>query len=138
MSYMASFLLFLFIFSLAFLSIGTAQDRAPHGIAYENPMALSPSAYEFFHPKDQTSSAKKPCAESNCAPLPLAAQVEATQQHESKSATAQKGGSRMGAGAIAGIVFGFVFAVFLTMGVYHVVTMRRNNMNRANSVQPDA
>ncbi|XWS28962.1 hypothetical protein CRYUN_Cryun25bG0116100 [Craigia yunnanensis] len=136
MSPFASFLLLLS--SLALLSIARGQDRAPHGIAYENPMAFSPSAYEFFHPKTEEPDTKNPCAASNCSPLPIAAQVDARKELESKVSTQQKSGHRLGAGGIAGIVFGLAFAVLLAMGVYYALNTRRANANRANSVQPDA
>ena len=131
-----SFLLLLS--SLALLSIARGQGRAPHGIAYENPMAFSPSAYEFFHPKTEESGTKNPSAASNCSPLPIAPQVESTKALESKVSTQQKSGHQLGAGGIAGIVFGLAFAVLLAMSVYYVLNTRRANANRANSVQPDA
>ncbi|XP_062171039.1 uncharacterized protein LOC133876809 [Alnus glutinosa] len=137
MSPMVSFLLF-FSF-LTILAINArAQDRAPHGVAYENPMALSPSAYDFFHPTTQKPKTEDPCHASSCSPLPIAAQVvEATPAHESRDLS-PRNGNRVGAGGIAGIVFGLVFAVLLTMGVYYVTITRRANMTRTNSVQPDA
>ncbi|KAB1221669.1 hypothetical protein CJ030_MR2G024022 [Morella rubra] len=128
----------LFFSSLTILSIVRAQDRAPHGLSNENPIAFSPSAYDFFHPDTHT---KDPCSLNNCSPLTVAAQVvEATRAHESRFPTSQTqhGRSRMGAGGIAGIVFGFVFAVLLTMGVYYVRITRRANVKMANSVRPDA
>ncbi|XWS53271.1 hypothetical protein CRYUN_Cryun11dG0143100 [Craigia yunnanensis] len=130
--------LLLLLSSLALLYIARGQDRAPHGIAYENPTYFSPSAYEFFHPKTEEPDTKNPCAASNCSPLLIAAQVEATKELQSKASTQQKSGHRLGAGGIAGIVFGLAFAVLLAMGVYYVLNNRRANANRANSVQPDA
>ncbi|XWS71817.1 hypothetical protein CRYUN_Cryun03dG0170600 [Craigia yunnanensis] len=136
MSPFASFLLILS--SLALLSIARGQDRAPHGIAYVNPMAFSPSAYEFFHPKTQKPDTGNPCTASNCSPLPIAAEVEGTKALESKVSTQQKSGHQLGAGGIAGIVFGLAFAILLAMGVYYMLNTRRANANQANSVQPDA
>lgn len=137
MSPMVSFLLF-FSF-LTILAIARAQDRAPHGVAYENPMALSPSAYDFFHPTTQKNKTTDACHASSCSPLPIAAEVvEATPAHESRDLSPRKG-NRVGAGGIAGIVFGLAFAVLLAMGVYYVtITRRANIMTRTNSVQPDA
>ncbi|KAF8396576.1 hypothetical protein HHK36_018200 [Tetracentron sinense] len=129
MTPMATFFLF-FLSSLFFFSIAR-EDRAPHGIAYENPMAFSPSAFEFFHPNI-------PCIESDCAPLPLVAVLQASQEHGSKLSTPQTSGRRVGAGGVVGIVFGFVCAVLLAMVVYYVGITRRVNMNQANSVRPDA
>ncbi|XP_059660576.1 uncharacterized protein LOC132306970 [Cornus florida] len=131
---MASILVFTF---LTFLSITRAQERAPHGLSYENPMAFSPSAFDFFHPNTQQPGTKTPCAASNCSPLTLAATVKSSSAHESRS-TPESSGNRMGAGGIAGIVFSFVFAVLLAMGVYYVTITRRANLSRrTNSVQPD-
>ncbi|CAK9174380.1 unnamed protein product [Ilex paraguariensis] len=127
----------LFFWILSMLSLTRAQDRAPHGIAYENPVAFSPSAFDFFHPNTQQPSSENPCGASNCSPLPLAATVQSSPAHESRSKP-NAGESRMGAGGIAGILFGFVFAVLLAMGVYYVVITRRANMSRTDSVQPDA
>ena len=132
MSASASFLVF---FSIALLlSLARAQGRAPHGLAHESPMAFSPSAFDFFHPNGRQAGSQNRCAESGCSPLPMAAQVEAgLGEHQSKSSRSQ-----VGAGGIAGIVFGFVFVVLLAMGVYYVTVTRRANVTRANSVQPDA
>ncbi|KAJ4843562.1 hypothetical protein Tsubulata_007981 [Turnera subulata] len=130
---------FLFI-SVSLVFIAGAQDRAPHGLVYENPVAFSPSAVEFFHPKTQQPETKNPCATSStgCSPLPLAAQVEAAQVQESRVATPQRGGTRLGAAGIAGIVLGLASVVLLTMGAYYVWITRRANLSRANSSQPNA
>uniref|UniRef100_A0A2P2PAY7 Transmembrane protein n=1 Tax=Rhizophora mucronata TaxID=61149 RepID=A0A2P2PAY7_RHIMU len=133
---------FLFFSSLTLLLfIATGQDRAPHGLAYESPVAFSPSAVEFFHPKTQEPAARNPCAPSsasNCSPLPVAAQVLASKAQESKAPTSQNGRNRLGASGIAGVVFGLAFVVLLAMGAYHFLITRRNNLNRGVSVQPDA
>ncbi|KAK3205999.1 hypothetical protein Dsin_020045 [Dipteronia sinensis] len=129
---------------VAFLSIATAQDRAPHGLAFENPMAFPPEAFDFFHPKTQDSNTKtNPCSGSNCSPFPVAAQVQSTKAQESKYSTttpSRSSSSRIGAGGIAGIVVASTFVVALAMAAYFVVIKRRANMNRApaNSVQPNA
>lgn len=126
---MSSFAAFLLILSsLALVSIGRGEERAPHGIAYESPMAFSPSAYDFFHPKTH-------CAASTCSPLPVAAQIDGSKALASKVSS----GHGVGAGGVAaGIVFGLAFAALLAMGVYYVLNTRRVNANQANSVQPDA
>lgn len=112
MSQLTSLFLF-FSASLAILSIARAQDRAPHGLVYENPITFPPSAVEFFHPKTQKPETFNPCATSSCSPLPLAAQVEATKAHESESSRFPNHGSRVG----ASIVFGCVFLAIYQMGV---------------------
>ncbi|PRQ33568.1 hypothetical protein RchiOBHm_Chr5g0059071 [Rosa chinensis] len=131
------FPLFLLFSSLTLLSIAGAQERAPHGLAKENPMAFSPTAYDFFHPNSKNPVAKDPCVASKCSPLPIAAHVEATEGHESRFSGSQNGKTRVGAGGIAGIVFGLGFVVFLAMGVYYVIVARRTKMTRANTVKPD-
>lgn len=124
---------------LALLSIVNGEGRAPHGIAYENPVAFSPSAYEFFHPKAQGPDTKHPCAASSCSPLPIAAQMDdGTTALESKVSTQKESGHQLGAGGILGLVFGLAFAVLLAMGVYYVLNIRRANANKANYVQSNA
>ncbi|KAK1409915.1 hypothetical protein QVD17_36445 [Tagetes erecta] len=111
---------------LFFTTLGS-QDRAPHGLAHENLMALSPSAYDFFHPNDQFKL-QHPCEESSCSPLPLAVTVQSSLAYESRT-----GRVKVGAGCIAAIVFGFVFVIILAMGAYYVVTTRRANLRKNNS-----
>ncbi|CAJ2660678.1 unnamed protein product [Trifolium pratense] len=127
--------IFFFFFSLSLIiTIVTSQERAPHGLVYQNPEAFSPSAYDFFHPNSQKHD---PCTSSKCSPLPLA--VEATQIHESQGSKLSNGRKQLGAGGIVGIIFGVAFVVVLAMSVYHVKVTRKANMIRAkanNSVQP--
>ncbi|KAJ9178125.1 hypothetical protein P3X46_010035 [Hevea brasiliensis] len=129
-----------FLFSvLALLFAARAQERAPHGLVFESPVAFSPSAVEFFHPKTQEPNTEKPCAgPSACSPLPLAAEVEYSRTQETKVSSSQKGGSHLGASSIAGIVLGLAFAVLLAMAGFYVFITRKANLNRDNSVQPDA
>ncbi|KMT02067.1 hypothetical protein BVRB_9g207960 [Beta vulgaris subsp. vulgaris] len=122
---------FFFLFFVSFLSQIIAQDRAPHGLAYENPTAFSPTAYDFFHPNTHQDS----CRSSNCAPLPLAAQVHETQ---SETTTAMpKTHTRIGAGAIVGPLFAAIIILSLAMGIYYVAKTRQANANRTKVVQPD-
>ncbi|OVA18081.1 hypothetical protein BVC80_1835g494 [Macleaya cordata] len=144
---MAAFLLFFFLFPLSSLyniAQVQAQARAPHGLVFENPIAFSPSAFDFFHPNSPSPKTDEPCDESECAPMAAqstfstsSAVVRATPAHESRVSTSQSSRRSIGAGGIAGIVFGFVFAVLLAIGVYYVMITRRTNLNRSNSVQPD-
>ncbi|KAK3442298.1 uncharacterized protein LOC104432874 [Eucalyptus grandis] len=136
MTPMSSFLLILL--TPTFLCLAGAQDRAPHGLANENPMAFSPSAYDFFHPNTQQTTVKNPCAISSCSPLPEAAQVVgAAQGQDGKLSATRDGKSQMGVGGIVGIVFALAFAVLLAMGVYYVVVTRRANASKAKAIQPD-
>ncbi|KAL4282688.1 hypothetical protein GQ457_16G011380 [Hibiscus cannabinus] len=117
MSPFASFLLILS--SLALVSVAMAQERAPHGIAYESPTAFLPSAYEFFHPKAQHPNNESPCSASNCSPLPVATQVDDSKAVAGKvSSTPDKSGHGVGAGGVACTVLCLAFAVHLAMGVY--------------------
>lgn len=130
---------FLFLLSASLLSTATGQERAPHGLVYESPVAFPPSAYFFFHPNARKPETRDSCTASKCSPLPVAAQVEATQIYENKASASQKGGKQIGAGAVAGIIFAVAFAVLLAMGVYYVKVTRQANMSRANnSVQSHA
>ncbi|KAK7262312.1 hypothetical protein RJT34_29879 [Clitoria ternatea] len=130
---------FLFLLSPALLSIATGQERAPHGLVYESPVAFPPSAYDFFHPNARKPESKDPCTASKCSPLPLAAQVEASQIYENKASATQKRGKQIGAGGVAAIIISIAFAVLLAMGVYYVKVTRQANMNRTNnSVQSHA
>ncbi|XP_019447375.1 PREDICTED: uncharacterized protein LOC109350604 [Lupinus angustifolius] len=124
--------------TLLCLSLVIAQERTQHGLAYENPKAFPPSAYNFFHPNATKSETKDPCAESKCSPLPLAAKVEATQIHHSNNgSTLEKSGKKLGLGVIVGIIFGVVFVVFIAMSVHNVMVTRKNNNIKANNnVQP--
>lgn len=124
--------LLLLFSTLAILSIAKAQGRAPHGLAAENPMALSPLAYDFFNPTSENSNTKNPCGASSCSPLPLAAKVAATQAQDNLMSTPTSKTRSIGAGGIVGIMFGLAFLVLL------VFVARRTNTSRAMSVQPDA
>ncbi|WVZ03676.1 hypothetical protein V8G54_024482 [Vigna mungo] len=130
---------FLFLLSLAIFSIARGQERAPHGLAYESPIAFPPAAYDFFHPNTQKPQTRDSCAASKCSPLPLAAQVDGTQIYQNKASAMQKGGKDIGAGGVAAIITVSAFVVLLAMGIYHVKVTRQANMNRAcSSVQSPA
>ncbi|KAK7312565.1 hypothetical protein VNO77_36513 [Canavalia gladiata] len=130
---------FVFLVCIALLTIAKGQERAPHGLVYETPLAFSPSAYDFFHPNARKPETTDPCAASKCSPLPLAAQVEASQIYENKASATQKGGKQLGAGGVAGIIMAVAFAMLLAMGVYYVKVTRQVNMSRTNnSVQSHA
>ncbi|CAI0453025.1 unnamed protein product [Linum tenue] len=131
--------------SPTFITRARAQGRAPHGLAYEGPVAFSPSAVEFFHPNNNNNQ-QLPAVTSGhpeAAQLAAAAKTSTTSTPDEQSKVAssrsgQSGGrSGLGAGAIAGIVFGVGFSVFMAMGAFYVVRARRANLSKAsNSVQP--
>ncbi|XP_023733241.1 uncharacterized protein LOC111881081 [Lactuca sativa] len=128
------FLLLLFVTIISFTTT-QSQERSPHGLVYENPMAFSPSAYNFFHPKANPPTIQNPCDETSCAPLPMAATVQSSLAQESASRNV-KSGSKIGAGGVAALIFGFIFMVLVAMGAYFVVTNRRTKMGRNNMVLP--
>ncbi|KAK9058581.1 hypothetical protein SSX86_023423 [Deinandra increscens subsp. villosa] len=131
--------LHVFLSFLTLISFTTtkAQDRAPHGLVYENPMAFSPSAYNFFHPNTNPPTTHGSCGESGCAPLPVAATVQSSLAEESKPRN-ERSEKRVGAGGIAGLIFGFIFVVLLAMGVFYVVTNRRSGSRRESTILPSA
>ncbi|KAG5248230.1 Transmembrane protein [Salix suchowensis] len=127
--------------SLTILLVAGAQERAPHGLVYENPVAFSPSAVEFFHPRTpEVPKLESPCAapSTSCSPLPLAARFEDSDQTKGRISTDRRGGGRLGAGGVAGVILGVAFAVLLTLGVYHVMITRKASINRAGSDQNEA
>ncbi|XP_021887036.1 uncharacterized protein LOC110806468 [Carica papaya] len=137
MTHAPSFPLLLFSSLAILLAIARADERAPHGLVYESPMAFSPAAFDFFHPNRTEPAAKKPGDETDRS-WPQAAKVDATKAQEvTKTLPASKGGGRVSTGGIAGIVFGLAVLVLLSMGVYYVLVARRTNMGRANTVKPD-
>ncbi|KAL1201388.1 hypothetical protein V5N11_036393 [Cardamine amara subsp. amara] len=109
--------LFFLISSLIFTNLALAQDRAPHGLAYETPVAFSPSAFDFFHTQPENPDATlDPCADSGCSPLPVAARVQgASAKAEESEIATMSIGSRSGIGAlgVVGIIFGLVFLVLM-------------------------
>lgn len=132
----------LLISSLFLLSIVTAQQsRAPHGLAFENPMSLSPSAFDFFHPPRRSPPvhASAPCGDPQCAHLAaLSAASKARADSEGDANTvwsapaSAAGGIR--AGSVAGIVLGVALAVLVAVGASYVVAQRRANSRKASNV----
>ncbi|CAL1404285.1 unnamed protein product [Linum trigynum] len=138
-----SILILLTIFissSPTFITRARAQGRAPHGLAYEGPVAFSPSAVEFFHPNNNNQLPAVTSGHPEAAQLATAAKTSTTNPDEQSNVASSRSGQRrsgLGAGAIAGIVFGVGFAVFMAMGAFYVVRARRANLSKAsNSVQP--
>lgn len=121
------------------ITISRAQERSPHGIAYQSPLAISPEAYNFFHPDVQSQGARGPCASSKCSTLPVAATVQSTPAHEN-TATTEAGRNRLGGSGIATISIGVLSVVLVGIGVYQLVITRRNNAARAKAacqLKPD-
>ncbi|WCJ41025.1 hypothetical protein M5689_021916 [Euphorbia peplus] len=116
-----------FFILFCILALSRAQERAPHGLAYETPVAFSPAAVDFFHPKTQ----------NNGSPLPLAAHIDENGAQQSLVSTSQKGERGLGAGGIAAIVLGFTFVVVVTMAGFYVFVQRRADGDRCNFIKPD-
>ncbi|KAK4358710.1 hypothetical protein RND71_020939 [Anisodus tanguticus] len=140
---MASCLFFVVVFCLPF--IVKAQERAPHGLAYESPVAFSPEAYSFFHPETQkqnTTTTESLCDNNNntsessgCSRFPTASSVQSNLAHESLSPTDEDGDKRMGADGMVGIALGFGFGIVLVFGVYYVVKARKCNVSKSTPLQ---
>lgn len=139
---MASNLFFFFVFCLPF--IVKAQERSPHGLAYESPVAISPEAYSFFHPETQkknTTTSETLCdvnsksESSGCSRFPTASSVQSNLAHESLSPTNEEGEKQMGAGGIVGITLGFMFAILLAFSVYYVAIVQKRNASKGAPVQ---
>lgn len=119
------------------------QSRAPHGLAFQNPMSLSPSAFEFFHPKHTPPPhhASAPCTDPQCAHLAaLSASSKARADPVRDpvwSAPPSGGGIR--AGGVVAIVLGLAFILPVATGTAYVVVKRRANSRKAsNIIKPDA
>lgn len=140
---MASCLFLFVVFCLPF--IVKAQERSPHGLAYESPVAISPEAYSFFHPETQkqnTTTSESLCDNNNdtsetsgCSRFPTASSVQSNLAHGSLSPPDEEGDRLMGAGGMVGIVLGFAFAIVLAFGVYYVAITRKRNASKGAPVQ---
>ncbi|XP_049378866.1 uncharacterized protein LOC125843723 [Solanum stenotomum] len=137
---MASCLFFVVVFCLPF--IVKSQERSPHGLAYESPVAVSPEAYSFFHPETQkqnTTTSESLCDDNNnasgCSRFPTASSVQSNLAHESLPPGDEEGDKRMGAGGMVGIALGFGFAIVLAFGVYYVAIARKRNADKGAPVQ---
>ncbi|KAL9241237.1 hypothetical protein vseg_015368 [Gypsophila vaccaria] len=125
---------FVFLLSVSLFSTGMAQERSPHGLDHQIPMALSPSTYEFFHPND--NHVHDPCATSNCSPLPLATQVPKMQSEEAESTTKT---NALGAGVIAVATPAFAVLIMFcsAMSIYYLATTCRAKSSLTKSLAPD-
>ncbi|TMW98114.1 hypothetical protein EJD97_004487 [Solanum chilense] len=137
---MASCLFFVVVLCLPF--IVKAQERSPHGLAFESPIAVSPEAYSFFHPETQkknTTTSESLCNDNNntsgCSRFPTASSVQSNLAHESLPPTDEGGDKRMGAGGMVGIALGFGFAIVLALGVYYVAIARKRNADKGAPIQ---
>ncbi|KAL3618537.1 hypothetical protein CASFOL_037619 [Castilleja foliolosa] len=119
---------------LSIFYVTSADDRA-HGLGHESPLALSPSAYTFFHHVDNT---QPPSTNSLCvSPSDCSSSVSLATAVPSPAREAAPTGNRGGLaiGGIVGIPLVFIFACLITVGVYYVVIKRRANSRRADPEQ---
>jgi len=112
-----------FFSSLILTNFALAQDRAPHGLAYETPVAFSPSAFDFFHTQPENPDPTfNPCSESGCSPLPVAAKVQgASAKAQESDIVSISTGTRSGIEehGVVGIIFGLAFAVMMWTIIDH-------------------
>ncbi|KAK1260713.1 hypothetical protein QJS04_geneDACA002436 [Acorus gramineus] len=139
------FFICLYGWSLSIVHARDESTRPTHGLAYQNPMAFSPAAFEFFHPDmpatKGSSSSNIPCKSNDCSPSSsqlstfprMAAKAQATQVHETAwSLPGVKRGS-VGVDWMVGIMCGITFIVLVAMGAYYVMIKHRENINCSNS-----
>ncbi|KAK3153945.1 hypothetical protein QOZ80_2BG0183590 [Eleusine coracana subsp. coracana] len=127
---------------LLLLSVGQAEARPaeeehPHGLPYESPLALSPAAYEFFHPSARRHRARQ-AAHGGAAPAlaPRGQQqlresvvkgaVARADQEEGGVApvgTARHGGA-FRAAKVAGVIAGAAAVALVAVGIAYAVARR--------------
>ncbi|KAJ0967629.1 hypothetical protein J5N97_024546 [Dioscorea zingiberensis] len=104
------------------------QQRAPHGLAFESPVALSPSAFEFFHPNYPPNGA------AANAPLPVSMARADRVVESAWEATKSSGGFRgPGAGGVVATVIGVACVVLVAVGIsyYYLVSKRKSETAKA-------
>ncbi|KAF3783146.1 hypothetical protein EJ110_NYTH32866 [Nymphaea thermarum] len=108
--------------------------RAHHGLAYQPPLQLSPSAVEFFNPQaPPTSSREKMSPQSSV--KPSATPIRGKQvMVEGSEATGSNHG--IGAAGAVGIFFTLLFLVLLALSAYYVFVARRRDASAAQPAKP--
>jgi hypothetical protein len=124
------------------LPVGRGEERPtaahPHGLPFESPLALSPAAYDFFHPSARARRAR------GVAPAPAPALAPRGQQQLRESAV--RGGTSSASVAkadreeggvapvdthgrhghkVAGVFVGAAAAALVAIGVAYAVVRRR-------------
>jgi hypothetical protein len=122
------------------LPAGEAQERRsseahPHGLPFESPLALSPAAYEFFHPSERVSGAPalspRVGQPRGAVVVPgagaSAASVARADQAEGGVAPARmaRRGSAVRSGVVAGVFVGAAVVVVAALGLAYAVARRR-------------
>uniref|UniRef100_A0ACD5TPA7 Uncharacterized protein n=1 Tax=Avena sativa TaxID=4498 RepID=A0ACD5TPA7_AVESA len=126
--------------ALLLLPAGEAQERRaseaqPHGLPFESPLALSPAAYEFFHPSERVSGAPalaprvgQPRGSAVVRGAGAsAASVARADQEEGGVAPARmaRRGGAVRAGVVAGMFVGAAVMVVAALGLAYAVARRR-------------
>ncbi|KQJ97137.1 uncharacterized protein LOC100831139 [Brachypodium distachyon] len=109
-----------------------AAAAHPHGLPFESPLALSPAAYEFFHPRAraQLAGARAPGLAPRGQPRGangVSAASVARADHEEGAAGrpgARRGGA-VRAGVVAGVFAGAAAVVLAALGLAYAVARRR-------------
>ncbi|WVZ59347.1 hypothetical protein U9M48_009501 [Paspalum notatum var. saurae] len=120
--------------ALLLLPIGRAEEKPtaahPHGLPFESPLAMSPAAYDFFHPSARARRAH------GVAPAlaPRGQQQLRESAVRGASASVAKADQEEGAAApvktarhhvVAGVIVGAAAAALVAVGVAYAVVRRR-------------
>ncbi|KAL1208627.1 hypothetical protein V5N11_008100 [Cardamine amara subsp. amara] len=145
-----SLVFFFFSFLSLLLCVSIAGSRPVHGPAYPNPSALSPEAYDFFHPKSSLShnnppkhSPSSPSISPSLSPSKTSNNVEADSQGGSKVSSdehtkSESSRREQGRGETIGVVLGVSIVAFLSLGIYFVIKKRHANIIRTIVIHSDA
>ncbi|KAI4967324.1 hypothetical protein ZWY2020_028686 [Hordeum vulgare] len=128
----------LVVLSLLLLPTGEAQERRsveahPHGLPFESPLALSPAAYEFFHPSerarrvDGAPELSARAAEGSVvrgAGASAASVARADQEEGVAPVNTTRQGGAVRAGVVAGVFVGAAVVVLAARPAYAVARRR--------------
>ncbi|KAL6643218.1 hypothetical protein ACP70R_021399 [Stipagrostis hirtigluma subsp. patula] len=133
------------VMALLLLPLGQAQERHaeahPHGLPFESPLALSPAAYDFFHPGARGSERARrahgvaPALAPRGQQLMRASAVKGASTTSVARADHEEGGvappvravrrGALRAGALAGVFVGAAAVALVALGVAFAVARRR-------------
>ena len=126
--------------ALLLLPAGEAQERRPseahpHGLPFESPLALSPAAYEFFHPSERVAGAPdlaprvgqpRGSVVVRGAGASAASMARADQEEGgAKPTRTPRSGGAVRAGVVAGVFVGAAVVVVAALGLAYAVARRR-------------
>ncbi|CAN6287956.1 unnamed protein product [Urochloa humidicola] len=126
--------------ALLLLPLGQAEERPtaahPHGLPFESPLALSPAAYDFFHPSVRARRAHGGVAAAP-ALAPRGQQQQQLRESAVRGATASVARADQEEGGVApvrtarhrhtlaGVFVGAAAAALVAVGVAYAVVRRR-------------